>query len=189
MNWNSAAEQFVEALSSPDPTPGGGAAAAMTGAMGCALALMAIGTTLKRKTLDAAVKARLEKHAQRLASFKVELKGYIQKDAQAYEAYLTAKKLPKENPARAQALENSLYFAASVPCDTATAAHHALREIKTCADDIAPIIFSDVLCAQHLLRACMHCALENVRTNLTYIQNPSQQEGLKKQITRLEKEL
>ena len=49
MEWYTAADKFIEALASSDPTPGGGAAAASAGAMGCALAMMAVGTTLKRK--------------------------------------------------------------------------------------------------------------------------------------------
>ena len=32
MEWYTAADRFAEALASPDPTPGGGAAAAMAGA-------------------------------------------------------------------------------------------------------------------------------------------------------------
>ena len=31
MEWYTAADRFTEALASPDPTPGGGAAAAMAG--------------------------------------------------------------------------------------------------------------------------------------------------------------
>ena len=49
MEWFTAAEKFNQALASSDPTPGGGAAAAMTAAMGCALALMAAQTTVNKK--------------------------------------------------------------------------------------------------------------------------------------------
>lgn len=189
MNWNSAAEQFVEALSSSDPTPGGGAAAAMTGAMGCALALMAVGTTLKSKNTLPEARTRLEKSLKRLNSFKTELKGYIQKDALAYQSFLTAKKMPKENPDREIAMADSLYFAATVPADAGAAAQHCLREIERAEADIAPIIFSDILCAKHLLKTCIRCSLENIRVNAAYIKNETQLEQLTKQIKNLEKQL
>ncbi|MBR4591593.1 MAG: cyclodeaminase/cyclohydrolase family protein [Elusimicrobiaceae bacterium] len=182
MEWFTAAERFTNALASADPTPGGGAAAAQVGAMGCALAMMATGTTLKRKTIAAEVRMRLEKSLKRLGSLKTELSAYVQKDADAYSAYLTACKLPKEDPSRAHALEQALLFAARVPADTATTAVEVLKEIETVKTDIADIIFSDIVCAKHLLQACIRCAVENIRANLVFIKNDDCKVSLEKQI-------
>lgn len=182
MEWYTAAERFVEALASSDPTPGGGAAAAQTGAMGCALLLMSIGTTLKQKTLEASQKTRLEISAKRLGSLKNQLKIYVQQDAQAYAGYMTAKRLPKENPARAQALQQALEQAARVPADTAAAALQTLKELEVIEADIAPIIISDVICAKHLLKASIRCAVENIQANKVFIQNEKVLEKLDKQI-------
>ena len=104
MEWYTAAERFTEALASSDPTPGGGAAAALTGAMGCALAMMAVGTTLKRKATPEELRPRLTQSLKRLTAFKTELKAYIQKDGDAYAAYLTASKLPKDALEREKAV-------------------------------------------------------------------------------------
>ncbi len=183
MEWFTAAERFTAALASSDPTPGGGAAAAHAGAMGCALALMAAQTTLKRKNTSPEVKTRLEKSIKRLIALKNQLNTYVQKDSDAYTAYLTAKKLPKENPTRPEALEQALWFAASVPADTATTALEVLKEIETLKPDIAEIIFSDILCAKHFLQACLRCAVENIRANLVFIQNEDRKNILEKQIT------
>lgn len=185
MEWNIAADRFIEALASSNPTPGGGAGAAMAGAMGCALALMAIGTTLKQKPADAQVQTLLAESSKRLHSLKTELKALIQKDADAYTAYLTAKKLPKEDANRPKVLQDALWFAATVPADTATTAVHCLREIDRIKENIAPVIQSDVLCAQHLLKASIRCAVENVRANLTYITSEERKEVLEKQIVSL----
>ena len=182
MEWFTAAERFTVALASADPTPGGGAAAAHAGAMGCALALMAVRTTLKREATPAPVRERLEYSVNRLASLKAQLNTYVQKDAEAYSAYLTAKKLPKDNPARQQAMQQALVFAASVPADTATTAMQVLKEIDHIRPDIAAIILSDIACAKHLLRACIRCAVENIRANLVYIQNEDRKNTLEKQI-------
>ena len=182
MEWYTAAERFTEALASSEPTPGGGAAAAQTGAMGCALLLMAIGTTLKRKNLEIAQKTRLETSAKRLGSLKNQLKGYVQQDAQAYAGYITAKRLSKDDPARAQALEAALEQAARVPADTASAALQTLKELDLIKEDISPIILADVACAKHLLQAAIRCAVENIRANKQFIQNEKALEKLDKQI-------
>ena len=182
MEWFTAAERFTAALASSDPTPGGGAAAAHTAAMGCALAMMAAATTLKRKTTPAEVKTRLEKSLRKLTALKNQLDAYVQKDGEAYSAYLTAKKLPKEDPARTQALEQALVFAARVPADVATTAVEVLREIDALKPDIAPIILSDIYCAKHLLQAAIRCAVENIKANGAFIQNEDLKNSFEKQI-------
>jgi len=183
MEWFTAAERFTTALSSSDPTPGGGAAAAHAGAMGCALTLMAVQTTLKRSTTAQDAKARLESAVKRLSSLRAQLNAYVQKDAEAYTAYLTARKLSKDDPARPQALQDALLFAATVPADTATTALQVLKEIEIIKTDIADIILSDVLCAKHLLQACIRCAVENIRANLVFIENEDRKNSFEKQIT------
>ena len=182
MEWYTAAERFTEALASSDPTPGGGAAAAQTGAMGCALLLMAIGTTLKRKDLDVAQKKQLETSAKRLGSLKNQLKGYVQQDAQAYAGYITAKRLAKDDPSREQALESALEQAARVPADTASAALQTLKELDQIKDSISPIILADVACAKHLLQTAIRCAVENIQANQKFIHNEKTLEKLDKQI-------
>ena len=185
MEWYTAAERFTEALASSDPTPGGGAAAAMTGAMGCALARMAVGTTLKRKATPEELRPRLTQSLKRLTAFKSELKSYIQQDGEAYAAYLTAKKLPKDAPAREQAVQDALLFAARVPADAASAAMHCLREIDSIKNDVADIILSDVYCARHLLQACIKCSVESIRANLSFIKHEDRVNELNKQIATL----
>lgn len=185
MEWYTAADRFTEALASPDPTPGGGAAAAMAGAMGCALAIMAVGTTLKRKATPADIRPKLTQSLKRLAAFKTELKSYVQKDGEAYAAYLTAKKLPKEAPEREQAVQDALLFAARVPASAASAALHCLKEVETIKGNIAEIILSDIACARHLLQACIKCSVESIQANLAFIKNEDRVNELNKQITTL----
>ena len=182
MEWYTAAERFTTALSSAAPTPGGGAAAAHAGAMGCALAMMAAATTLKRKTTSAETKDKLDKSLKRLGALKTELTAYVQKDAQAYSAYLTVTQLPKDDPSRSQALQEALVFAARVPADTATTALQALKEIDCMKEDIAAVILADVFCAKHLLQACLRCAVENIRANLAFITHEDQRQAFEKQI-------
>ena len=185
MEWYTAAERFTEALASSDPTPGGGAAAAMAGAMGCALAMMAVSTTLKRKSTPEELRPHLTQSLKRLGAFKGELKGYIRQDGEAYAAYLTAKKLSKDNPAREKAVQDALLFAARVPADAASAAMHGLREVDQIKDSVAEVIMSDVYCAKHLLQACIKCSVESIRANLAFIKNEDRVNEINKQIATL----
>lgn len=182
MNWDIAAEHFLKELSSSNPTPGGGAAAAMTGAMGCALAMMAVGTTLKSKSTSKEIYPKLENSLQRLQTFQETFHSFMKQDAIAYEEYLAARRLPKEDPQRPQALENALWKAASVPADTATTAVHCLQEMDTIKDIIATVIQSDVRCAEYLLRAAVRCAIENINANMSLMKDERKKTDLRKQI-------
>ncbi|MBQ7908448.1 MAG: cyclodeaminase/cyclohydrolase family protein [Elusimicrobiaceae bacterium] len=173
MEWFKAAEKFNQALASSDPTPGGGAAAAMAATMGCALALMALLTTVNKKSTSDEVKARLDVHIRKLGALKTQLNGFIQEDGAAYSAFLVAKKLPKEDTDRPKAMEDALIYAAKIPTDTATTAIQCLREIDAVKNDVAPVILSDIYCAQHLLKTAVRCSVENIKANLAFIQNES----------------
>ena len=118
-----------------------------------------------------------------MAAFKTELKSYVQKDGEAYAAYLTAKKLPKEAPEREQAVQDALLFAARVPASAASAALHCLKEVETIKGNIAEIILSDIACARHLLQACIKCSVESIQANLAFIKNEDRVNELNKQIT------
>ena len=169
MKGDVAADTFTQALSSGDPTPGGGAAAAMAGAMGCALAMMATTITLKQKSLLQDPRIFLENSLEHLASLKVQLDTFMRQDAKAYETYLSAKKLPKNDPSSASAIEEALWIAASIPVNTAESALQCLGEIDKIAPYIKTSVKSDILCATHLLKACVQCAIENVRINIKFI--------------------
>ena len=182
MEWYTAAEKFNQALSSTDPTPGGGAAAAMAAAMGCSLALMAAQTTCRKKTTLPEIKNRLETKIHKLTALKTQLNHLIEEDGAAYAAYVVAAKLPKENPSRFQAMQEALAYAARVPADTATTAITCLKELDLMKDDIAPVILSDIYCGQHLLKSAVRCSIENIRANLAFMVNEELTAKLTKQI-------
>ncbi len=185
MTWENASSQFIQALSSPQPTPGGGAAAAHAGAMGCALACMAIATTLGKKNTPAAHKPALEQAHRRLLELQHQLTSLTAQDAQAYGAYLSAVKLPATDLSRPQAVQEALWQAAHVPCQTATACLQAITQVTAVQPAIAPVILSDAHCAAHLLACAVACCRENILANLPYIKDPQRQDQLKQQLGRL----
>ena len=185
MQWTNGANEFLDALSSAEPTPGGGSAAAMAGAMGCALVLMAAQTTLKRKGTPTENQEKLQTSIKKLNEWYTQLKTAIEKDARAYQAFIAARKLPKEDPTRSQAMQEALWGAAQVPAQTATVCQQVQKEISLIEKWIDKIIISDVICARHLLRCALDCCAENIRANAAYITQTDRVEKLQKLVQSL----
>jgi len=187
MQWDQGAKLFLEALSSDKPTPGGGAAAAMTGAMGCSLVMMAASTTLKRKNTSQEAHNVLENVLPILRQGLEQLNYLIRQDAAAYEEYLKAYRLPKTDFARETLVQDALWNAACVPADTASICKQILCQADMLAPFIDKIIISDMYCACHLLNSAIACCTENIRANLIYITEQKRAEKLKQLLDFFEK--
>ncbi len=122
MITQSSIDEFLERLASAQPTPGGGSAAAIMGAMGAALVSMVCNVSIGKKGYEAveaglqAVRARSETLRQRLGSM-------VAEDVAAFDGLMAAYKLPKANEEqknqRAEAVQASLRRATEVPLDCA----------------------------------------------------------------------
>jgi glutamate formiminotransferase/formiminotetrahydrofolate cyclodeaminase len=141
------AQEFVGAVAAPTPTPGGGSAAALAGALAAALGEMVCGVSLERKSLQAQ-HAALAAARTRLAGWRARLMGNIDRDAQSYEAVLCAYRLPKssapEQAARNHAVEAASKEAAAVPLETAELAAAVGREIAGLSGITIPQAASDL---------------------------------------------
>ena len=165
-DWREAAETIAQALSTTDATPGGGSAAGISGAMGCALGEMAVGITLKSKKLDPAKRPDLEQSRAAFALWRLEFRRLTDADAAAFDAFMSAMGLPKEDSSRAGRMQEALAHAAEVPLQTASTAARAFEEAARVAPLAGSAVVSDINCASHLLKAAALCAAENVRINI-----------------------
>ena len=117
-------ETFLGELASSTPTPGGGSAAAIMGAMGAALVSMVCNVTLGKKGYEAAesdinaVRAESEKLRGRLTAM-------VADDVAAFDALMAAYRLPKatdeEKAHRALAIQQNLRRATETPLECARA--------------------------------------------------------------------
>jgi formiminotetrahydrofolate cyclodeaminase len=163
-------EQFLEALASESPTPGGGTGAAVGGAMGAALARMVAALTLSKEKYASAHEAvRPIAEAAGLAS--AEFLELAREDSQAYDEVVAARRLPKatdaEKAARAHRISVANRRATEVPMRTARAAVRLLAALPELAEKGNPNAASDVGAAALLLDACVEGALLNVGINLS----------------------
>lgn len=165
---------FLGALSSDAPTPGGGTAAAVAGAMGAALADMVSALTLSKEKYAASHEAmRPIAEAAQLA--RTEFLALAREDSEAYDDVVGARRLPKETDeqkaARAHKIAVANLRAAEVPMRTARAAVRLLAALPELAEKGNPNAVSDVGAAALLLDACVEGALLNVGINLPGIED------------------
>jgi formiminotetrahydrofolate cyclodeaminase len=166
--------QLMEALSSADPTPGGGTAAAIAGAMGASLLVMVTGLAKSRNNTDEEKRALANARAQ-LQPLTTHLTKLADADSESFNAVMAAYRLPKasddEKAARSRAIQDGLRGATIVPLDTLRACADALAQGQAVAVHGNRAAASDAGVAIELLRAAAAGAYANVRTNLGSIKD------------------
>jgi len=165
---------YVDALASGEPTPGGGSAAALVGALGAALNSMVANFTLGREKF-AAVEAEVARLLQESEALRAELQRLTQADTEAYGQYAAAQKMPRDTEeqkaARSAAMQAALKAAAAVPLAVVSACHRLLQIAAQLVDRGNPNLITDVGVAAKFALAGMECAALNVEINLVYIRD------------------
>ena len=161
--------ELLARLASPDPTPGGGTAAAIAGAMGTSLLVMVSRLAKSKNNTDdekaalARARAAIEPTTSRL----IEL---ADADTASFDAVMAAYRLPKaadeEKTARSHAIQSALRGATEIPLETLRACADALEHARVVAEYCNRSAESDVGVAIGLLKAAATGAAANVRINL-----------------------
>jgi formiminotetrahydrofolate cyclodeaminase len=161
--------ELLDRIRSTDPTPGGGSAAALSGALAAALVGMVAsmpqtrsGSDDDRRSLDEARRTAEAEGAQ--------LRVLVDEDAAAFDAVIAARRLPKatddEKARRQEAIASAFQHASDVPMRTAAACLAVLRAASLAAAHGNPNARSDAITGAALAWAGLVGALENVRINL-----------------------
>ena len=171
-----AAPDFIAQLAAGTAAPGGGSAAAHTGAAGAALVAMVCRLTIGKKKY-AAVEAQMRQVLEQAESLRAALAAGVEKDSAAYEQVMAAYKLPKDNPdqeaERNAVIEQAMLEAARVPLEAARMAVQVL-ELAVQAVSVGNInTLSDGGTAAALAVACIIGSGLNVRTNVHSLQHPA----------------
>ncbi len=161
--------QFLDALSSPAPTPGGGTASAVAGAMAASLFVMVTGLAKSNTNTDDE-KAALVVAKAALEPLVTTLAALADADAAAFDEVMSAYRLPKatedEKAARSAAIQKGLQGATVVPLQTLRACAAAMAQAGTVAACGNRSAVSDVGVAIGLLEAAAAGAEANVKINL-----------------------
>jgi methenyltetrahydrofolate cyclohydrolase len=167
-------EQFLDALASKNPTPGGGGGAAVAGALAAALASMVCNLTLG-KDKYAAVQGDIQGMLAKTEALRHRLTALVQADEEAYGVLSAAYKLPKETAdekkARTAAIQDALINATATPMDIAVACVEVLQLCGPVAEKGNVSAVSDAGVAALLAEAGLRSAALNVLINLAAIKN------------------
>lgn len=158
-------EPFIEQLAAPTATPGGGSAAAASGAMAAGLATMVAGSSRGKKAY-LQYETQLSEALARLAQLREELKAAIDADAEAYNLVMKAYKAARDAADGGSQIAAALRQATSVPLSVAQRVAE-VRQIATRLKAITnPKMESDLSTAIALATAALEGALANVAVNL-----------------------
>ena len=173
--------RFLDELASEQPVPGGGTAAAIAGCLAAALVGMVARLSLVR---EAGPATRFQTWLHRAESARRRLLELAQADAEAYQAVLTAYRLPRGTSAdkthRRAAIDAALQQAASVPLEVAGLAREILEIAGYLESEGYRPAITDARVGAALARAALEGALANVTVNLESMRDSEVQESLRK---------
>jgi glutamate formiminotransferase / formiminotetrahydrofolate cyclodeaminase len=168
----SLAQPFLDAVSEPTATPGGGSVAALAGALGASLGQMVAGLSRKKKSQAAFVDQLSDALAQLQTASRV-LSEAIDRDSESFDHVMAAYKLPKETSneqvQRDAAIQKALQGAANVPLEVARKSAEVFELLGKLESISSPSMYSDIRVGRLMAAAGARGALENVAINLESI--------------------
>ena len=166
--------RFTEALASGAPTPGGGSASALSGALAAGLvAMVARNTAGNAAFADRA--ASMDEVTAEADGIRRSLEELVDSDAAAFEQVMAAFRLPKDTPEqkaeRSRAIQEGYRAAVEPPV---LVCRHALRVLELAAlvaERGSPNVVSDAGVAALLAASALDGAALNVEINLGSIKD------------------
>lgn len=173
--WVSSAEQLLQRTSSADPTPGGGAIAAVAAAFGVGLVQMAIEVTLA-PSADQLPDAdpRLAEGRRRAAELQASMVAAADADIGQFDALMSAYRMPRDSDeqrvTRQRAIDVATVAATHGPLALAELAMAAVAVGADVEPLVKPTITSDVQAGCDLLRGAALGALRTADINLAALE-------------------
>ena len=167
-------KRLLEKLSSATPTPGGGSASALAGALSASLVLMTAGLSLKKGKLKEREVRGIQKS---VSGIQGRLFRAIEEDAKSYEAVLKAFGLPKnterERLIRTKAVQKAFRGATTTPQLVCRLAVQLLEYSKVLILKGNPNAISDIGVAAYLADTALKGGLLNIGINLGPVRDKS----------------
>jgi len=182
--------EFIKALSSKSPVPGGGGASAYVGALGMALGSMVGNLTLgKKKYQD------VQEDILRLLSMSEELIDkftyLVEKDAEVFfplsQAYGLPQNTEEERQAKESALQHALIAATDIPLEIARCCLRAIELHEEYVKKGTRIAISDVGVGVIFCKAALQGAKLNVLINTNLMKNQELKNKIENELNEIEK--
>ena len=176
---NFSLSSFINEISRPTPTPGGGSVAALGASLGASLSAMVSNLSIQKKGLE----EHIDFHNDRALKCQkniAELISLIDKDSESYDKVLASHKM------RAKTKEEKLLKTKNIEKTTIGAVNTPLKVLKLCNSVISdslniakhcnPNSISDIAVAAEFLKAAAKGASYNVKINSNELSNKLQQD-------------
>ena len=175
---------FLDALASKAPTPGGGGASALAGALGAALCTMVGNYTVGKKKyadVEEDVKALMAK----AEDIRARLLAQVDADAAAFEPLSRAYAIPKDDPTRGEVMEQCLRDAAAAPMAILRLCCQAIDLHREMLDKGSVMMLSDVGTGVVLCWGALYGAALNVKVNTKSMADRAYVEAMNNQVDEL----
>lgn len=184
-------ENFLEALGSSAPAPGGGAASAVAGALAAALAEM-VGQLTVGRAKFASVEEPMRQLIEQLRQARADLLALVAADEQAFAAVSAAYKQPRasdeEKAARDTAIQDALRRAMEPPLAIMRRTCDVLSLAQEVAASGNPTVASDAGCAALIGQAAVRAAGLNVLANIALLKDEAAVATARTAMTRYEEQ-
>lgn len=175
--------EFTRMLASSSPTPGGGGAAALMGALGASLCAMSANLTAGRKKF-AQVDGRARAAAQSAELLRKRLLELMGEDELAFEPLAKAYSMDKAQPLYKSTLEEASLKACQPPLEIMDCCAKAIELAEEMLEIGNPMLVSDVGCAALSCLAGLRAGAMNVLVNTKSL-DKSQAEELNRKVKAL----
>jgi formiminotetrahydrofolate cyclodeaminase len=180
--------ELLAAFRSPDPTPGGGSASALAGAIGASLVAMVAALPKPAATTDEDLLS-VRTSGQRCVELAEELTSLVDRDSEAYDLVVGAYRLPKstddEQQTRSAQIQRAMRAAIEAPLAVMRACGEGLGHARIVGELGNPNASSDVQVGRELLRAGLRGARLNVEINLGSVKDAEYVAGVREETERL----
>ncbi len=163
-------EQFTTELASSSPTPGGGGASALAGALAAALSSMVCNLTSGKKKY-AQYETDIARILDNTEACRKRLLTLIDRDAECFKPLAKAYSLSKTDPKKSKVMEVALKGACDPPMQIMSTSLLVLRLLKELLEKGSTMVISDVGVGAELARAAVLGASLNVYINTKSMKN------------------
>ena len=159
-------DAFTGMLASRTPTPGGGSAAALSGAIACAL-----GSMVARFSKDEELALKWDGRRSRFLDL-------VREDCEAYDLVSAVLKIPKEDPSRSVKMQEALGKAAAPPAEGLRLISQFIAELAEFAPKAKGSVASDLAVSAYESEAAARGFMLNVRANTSALKDKAKAAAL-----------
>lgn len=178
-------EQYINKLSSKEPTPGGGSASALVSALSSSLTAMMLNLTVGKKLYNEysdKLKKEVNDTLKDTLEFNEEFLSIMDEDENSFLRLMNAFKLPRdteeERQIRKKEINNGYKVALNTPLNLARKSLCQYENILTTVKYGNPNLISDAGVASILLYSSIESSILNVKINLSGIEDKLEKENI-----------